>query len=480
MSKIKTVAIVGGGVSGLSAACYLARNGVQVKLFEANEKAGGCCGTTETDGYAFSDGAVYLAAPAILDHVFQRLGLDRAALLPLRRMENHKTTLPDGSIVYLRDRSVEVLSADGKRSGNCCQEELRCFLERWEPVLRLFEEDLMLHPFSLPDFIRKGWRHLHKFQGTVASELSNCFKDEAVRSALSGAVLYTGAPPEKNPARSFLGLASLLSEGFYLPEGGIGKIPEALAVYLKCSGGEIHLNSKVKRIVLRNGRAAGLEVEGKGVVEADAVLSSITGMATFTNLLTEREVPQSMKRKVRSAPLSHRGMAVQLGLSNVIDVDSHSNHILPMMDEQYKALLPEEEALNWLTFSVPTVTDPDLAPQGGSIVEIFPPVEQQIHVDYWDDEKKEQVAALAIEKLCELHKVEIATKRVFSPRDFRDRLHLYQGALCGLSPVADPRAQFAHDSGIPGLYLAGQTTYPGYGVAPAAMSGILAAEAILK
>jgi phytoene dehydrogenase-like protein len=69
---------------------------------------------------------------------------------------------------------------------------------------------------------------------------------------------------------------------------------------------------------------------------------------------------------------------------------------------------------------------------------------------------------------------------VLSPKDFQDRMHLFKGALYGLTPAVDPRALFPYDTSVPGLYQAGQTTYPGYGVAPAAMSGIFAAEALMK
>jgi hypothetical protein len=59
-------------------------------------------------------------------------------------------------------------------------------------------------------------------------------------------------------------------------------------------------------------------------------------------------------------------------------------------------------------------------------------------------------------------------------------MHLFEGALYGLSPAATPRDQFAHTGAIPGLFLAGQTTFPGYGVGPSMLSGIFAAEALLK
>ena len=82
MGKINTVAIIGGGVSGLSAGGVLARNGLTVKLFEANDKLGGCSANTNLGGYTFHDGAMYLAFRGVLDHVFEKLGLDRSVVLP--------------------------------------------------------------------------------------------------------------------------------------------------------------------------------------------------------------------------------------------------------------------------------------------------------------------------------------------------------------------------------------------------------------
>ncbi len=68
---------------------------------------------------------------------------------------------------------------------------------------------------------------------------------------------------------------------------------------------------------------------------------------------------------------------------------------------------------------------------------------------------------------------------MLSPRFYRDGLHLYQGAVYGRSPLLSPTVLLRHLSEIAGLYLAGQTTFPGYGVGPAAVSGLLAAQAIL-
>jgi phytoene desaturase len=203
-------------------------------------------------------------------------------------------------------------------------------------------------------------------------------------------------------------------------------------------------------------------------------------MLTFGSLLDAENVPESMRRKAKNAPLSHKALSLQLGLSNTLDVTGYSMRLLPMMEEQYKLFLPSNGIPEWFNYTVPTITMPELAPPGGEIIEMFPPIDQAWPIDRWTEEAKEAVAELAIMALSKIHKMDIAVKRVQSPKDYRERMHLFGGALYGLSPAADPRAQFPHKTPIEGLFQAGQTTYPGYGVGTAAMSGVFAAEPLMK
>lgn len=468
-------------MAGLSAGGLLSRRGVRVKLFEANDKLGGCCATTNIGGYTFNDGAIYLGFPGILDQVFERLDLDRRSILPLRKIAAHQTTLPDGTGVSIGDKfKVAVNKRVGEVDIIRLQRELNKMLKKWEPVLRLYEDDILTHPFSLSRLIPKVWPHLHKFSGTVATEIDTLFSDKVVRAAMAGALFYTGMPPQKTPVLLIIGLIAVLSEGFYLPEGGMGKIPEALSQSLRNNGGEIFLNSKIHKILMKNGRAYGLEIEGQGPVEVDALISTVSGMATFRSLLNPEDLPRGISRKVQKAPLSHNVLSIQLGLSNVLDGCSHSNSILPMMNEQSKFWIPEGDEVKWFVYLVPTVTMPELASRGGSIIEMFPVIKQDIPADNWDEQKTEKVVESALKALCRLHRIDIAVKRVLSPKDFQTRMHLYKGAVYGLSAAADLRAQFPYASQIPRLYQAGQTTYPGYGVGSAAMSGIFAAETLMK
>lgn len=481
MASIKTVGIIGGGVSGLAAGGLLSRMGIKVKLFEANEKIGGCCATTNIGGYTFNDGALYLALPNMLDRVFAKVGLDRPSVLPLKKITAPQTAvLPNGDKVTFGDGlRVTVEKKNGTVNEAVLKKELDGMMKRWEPALRLLTEDILVHPLSFSRFLIKGWKHLPKFGGTVADELRRLFSDDSVRAAMSGVLLYTGLPPEKQPAIAVLGLVTLFSDGFHLPEGGMGKVPEALSRAMLVYGGEIHLHTRVDKIVVREGRVRGLEIHGQGVVEVDAVLSTVSGMLTFGSLLDDADSPRRLKRMAQEAKLSHSAFSVQLGLRNRIDAPSHSHCFLPPMEQQGDVFTPCDDGVKWLVYDVPTVTLPELAPAGGSVIEMYPPVQRDFPIEDWSEARKEAVLEKAVEALSHVHKLDIAVKRIVSPMDFRNNLNLYRGAVYGLSPQVAPWHHFPHRTPIRGLYQTGQTTYPGYSVGRAATSGILAAEALM-
>jgi phytoene desaturase len=123
---------------------------------------------------------------------------------------------------------------------------------------------------------------------------------------------------------------------------------------------------------------------------------------------------------------------------------------------------------------------PELSPAGGSVVEMFTSVDQRLSLDAWDDRSADALADELIAALGRQQPLDIRARRVLSPRTYAEHMNLYQGALYGLSPSAGPMQQFPHKTPIQGLFLGGQTTYPGYGTGPALFSGILAAEEIAK
>ncbi len=481
---IRSVVIIGGGVSGLVAAAALAQRGLRIRLLETNPRLGGCCAQSAQDGFSFNDGPLFLAMPQMLDAVFTGLGLNRSTALPLRRITANQTiNLPDDtSVIFADGLDVKIYHHDQPQAmaGNIA--DLQALTRKWEPVLDLFATDILLHPFSLWRFLVKGWKHLGKLRGSAATELQRMIPDRALRSALSAGLLYTGLPPERIPVISLLGAVSMLRDGFFLPEGGMGRIADVLADTARTRGAIIDCATPVGKIVLAGGAVRGVTLENGELIEADAVLSTVSGMHTYGALLDPAAVPAAMQRKTAHAPLSHQALGVQLGLANnVADGPgriSYYNGVVDWMETQGRTLKYRGGEIKSLHYFVPTVTLPQLAPAGGSTIECFLAIDHSLPVDDWSEGRRDELTDRVIAALARRHRLDIVTQRVRSPREFREQLHLYQGALYGLSPTADPRALFPSRSALPGLYLAGQTTYPGFGVASACMSGLFAADII--
>lgn len=480
-SRATHVAVIGGGLSGLAAGLSLARRGVSVDLFEARATLGGCCATTTVDGYTFNDGAMFLAVPQLLDHAYARLGLDRAALLPLVRIEVPQASVLDsGTTVRLGpQREVHIDGPDGAARTLAAQARLERFLDRWRPVLRIFADDLLTRPMSLTHVLASAWRYLPQLRGTLAQELERAFDDVDMRAAMSAVTLYTGLAPERTPIFQVMGLVSMFEDGLQLPAQGMGAIAEGLAQAFADAGGRLHASTPVERILVDHNGAGGVRVGGEDR-RFDRVISTVGGMNTFDRLIDPAQVPSSMRRRVARAPLSHRAVAVQLGLRNRLAPAAFCVNHVPAMEQQHRMHGAPGLEHRGLSYTVPTTVLPPLAPAGGSVVEMYVGVDPAQSLDAWDEAAAQGVLEQAVERLARHHALDVAHRRVITPRDHESRMHLYRGALYGLSPAATPQQQFPHRTPIDRLFLAGQTTYPGFGVATSMMSGVFAADEAMR
>ncbi len=75
------VVIVGAGMSGLTAAAYLSREGYEVLLLEKNNQCGGLLNSFEREGFVFDSGARSIINSGIIKPMIRQLELD-LELLP--------------------------------------------------------------------------------------------------------------------------------------------------------------------------------------------------------------------------------------------------------------------------------------------------------------------------------------------------------------------------------------------------------------
>ncbi|HET6587177.1 MAG TPA: NAD(P)/FAD-dependent oxidoreductase [Oleiagrimonas sp.] len=475
------VVVIGAGLAGLSAAVRLGRMGYRVVILEAGSGIGGCCSTETVDGFRFNNGAIYVATPSLLRHAFTRLGLDLDEQVRMHAIEVPQlSVLDNGTRVFTT--TTQGSWVEGERADERTRRyrsELDHLYRTWRPIYRTLMDEVLPHELSMWRVLSRLWRHLPKMSGSVADLLRKNFSDPDARAAAGAITLYTGLAPQDTPAAQIVGLMALLDEGFWLPEGGMGRIPEALGHAAVAQGVDIRLQAVVDRIAIRHGAVEGVHLADGKFVPARAVIATNSAVQTVKDMLDPGIVPKSLARRAQKSPLSHRAISIQLGVQWEEPATARAfavNHV-PSLEKQGLFHLPAEGTVRWFSWTCPTGIVPGTAPEGMAVVEMFAPVPagnaDAVDTDETRDIAERYMAAWHREQPCR-----IVARRILSPRDFAIQRHLYKGALYGLSPGVKPTAYFPHRSGITGLYLAGQTTYPGYGVAPAMLSGIHAADAL--
>jgi phytoene dehydrogenase-like protein len=161
--------------------------------------------------------------------------------------------------------------------------------------------------------------------------------------------------------------------------GGIGVMAEHLRVLFEKSGGELRRHAKVTRIVVADGKVQGVELGQGEVVTAPVVVSNLDPTATFTQLLERDSLPADFAKAVDA--IDHRAAYFQAhfalsGLPEYAgpyealnDTDLSRNVTFFGTAEQMQAdyegcLRGEVPASPSFNLQIPTVTEPELAPEG--------------------------------------------------------------------------------------------------------------------
>lgn len=475
--------VVGAGLAGLAAALLLALRGKPVVILEAQKAVGGCCSTSVCDGYTFNNGAVYVAVPALLRASFKRLGLSFDREVQLTAIAKpHVTHLDNGTTLHLS--TAEDSYAEGAGQELRTQQlrmGLRRLRDRWGPIYRTLVNDVLPEEPSLVRTFAKLWKYLPRMGGHASDLIASYFPDEDLQAAIASTLLYTGLPPDRLPATQIIGLLALLEEGFHLPRGGMGEISAALERELSRRSIPVRLGARVREIVVERGQVRGVVLTDGERIQTTQVIATCSGFSVLKTLLRCVSTPRGLAMKAEEAPLSHRAVAIQVGYSGTPASDAFIVNHTPSMDKQgvMHALAPGRP--QWISYTQPTQVLPELAPSNRHIIEMYAPATGIHSVWEWDNAMTDAVVDRYLDALQRrLPAISIECTRVLDPQSFARSRHLYEGALYGIAPGAAPNKFFPHRTPIGGLYLGGQTTFPGYGVPSAIFSGIRAAEALLS
>lgn len=528
--------VIGGGHNGLVAAAYLARGGKQVCVLERRHVLGGACTTEELwPGYKVSTAAYVISL--FLPSIMAELRLKEYGLRILPRNPSSFTPLPDGRSLTLGpdgETNRRQIAQFSQRDANAYA-RYEALLTRVAGVLEPLLMRTAPNPLPLPrqwrrpsvasrlrDF-RELWA-LHAALRTLGPDLPEAiellmgaarpllerwFETEVLRATLATDAIIGSFQSISAPGSAYVLLHHVMGEaggargvwGFV--QGGMGALATALERAGRDLGVEIRREAAVQRIVTRDGRAVGVQLDSGEVLESQAVASSVDARQTFLRLLQPDDLPADFREAVGRIDYASASAKINLALAEpprftcmpTDGVGPHHRgtmHIAPDLDYLERAYddakygRPSREPI--LEITMPTSVDETLAPPGRHVVSIFVQyAPYRLAEGDWDTQK-EAFADRCLEVLARYAPNvpgAVLHRHVLTPLDLERTFgltggNIFQGAMTPhqlyfLRPVpgwAD------HRTPLPGLYLCGAASHPGGGVIGAC--GRNAAREILR
>lgn len=492
------VVVVGGGIGGLTTAALLAARGVSVCVCERESRGGGCAASFESFGYEFEMGAGLYAgwgAGEIHERVFAELPVSAPAVELLSPA--YVVRLADGTDVRVGGAGFEEFCDELRRAFPECDGEAVGFYRD----ARQIADALQRAAARVPDLAgasrfqrarliaseaRAAPRVLAAMNHTAAQHLSNT--SERFRRFVDAQLQIFAQRAGAECAYLYACVAlDLPLRGMHALRGGAQALADTLTESVKKSGGEVRFDAPVLRLAYdAAGRASGVDLlSGERIEARRAVVSNLTVWDTYGKLVGTSRTPLPVRARLKIL----RGWGAYLLFLGMDEETANrltsTERVLALTDMQSGRDFDPEN--NLFMFSAAHASD-TRAPAGKRAVTVstFTDAEQwfSFHEDEAEHEAQDQ---RALEDLwARLHAampqlgagVEVID--TLTPRGFYERTRRRLGMVGGVGQSLDTFGAHAltHRTPLPNLYIVGDTTFPGNGVAAVTHSALVVADEI--
>jgi phytoene dehydrogenase-like protein len=494
------VVVIGAGNGGLTAATDLARHGIKVLLVEQHNLPGGFATSFVRGRFEFETSLHELNSwgpddnkGGIRNLLEGKYGLD-AEFIPVPEAYRLITTRKGEEIDIALPFGIENFINSIEKAVPGSKEGLKKFFEIAEECSAAFDYIGKMKGKPDQSVLFKEFTNFLRTAAYSASEVQIALDiPQKAIDIMSAYWCYLGLPLNRINFTIFaMMLNSYLSRGAYIPKKRSNEFTSALDLKIRELGGKILYNTRVEKILVKDGKVIGIETSKGDKINTDHIIANVSPTLVYNKLIYPKsEVPEIAYKDVNARKHGLSAFVVYLGLDGSpekLGLSEYSYFIMKTAktEDIYESWSKLQAPLGQATVCL-NAANPDCSPSGTTILYITTLFRPEV----WYDLKQEDYVKIKNEIADELiTQFENATNtkihdhieeiEVATPITFARYTRTYNGIIYGYELESWdsllPRFMMMNeDNYINGLEFCGGFWRRGHGYSSSLASGNLAA-----
>lgn len=483
---MKTVLIIGGGISGLVSSINLSNQGYKVILIEKNDNLGGRLYQEKIGDYILNNGPSWYWLPSVINNVYNKLGINEKDIYKLIRLDPQYKIIFDKNEFNIPNNFLHTKSLFESLDLGITNR----FIKFMKTTKYKFEKGLSkfinYENLSISEYINlKLFYYIYKFElfKSYRNVCNKVSKNNYIRKILEWPSLFIGSSPKNITSLYTLLTYSMLKEGTYIPnKRGMIEIVNLLTKYCFKKGVIVFTNTELidfncfKNKII-SARVKYLKTNELENYKVDYIINSADYYHIEKKLPNHfRSYPKSYWDKLESCPSA---LLFNICLKiKIPKLQFHNLFFKGSLDEHINCIYKKKKLRPKPLFYVNITTKifKQEAPKEHETLFILVPSPPNVELDSYDIENVYNYIINELEEYCQINiRNNITQKKVFSNKNFGDKYNSFKNNSYGISCdkfqniFIRPKIKSLY---LDNLYFCGQTTFPGPGISPCMISGL--------